>query len=541
MKGWHAMNGKLLSASALVCALLLGACGDGGQVTGPPTAAPTAASTSSEQPTADEGTEPPAGGAVTTLDDAKAATIQIVAEGTFEDPEFGTQLNAAGAGSGFIIDPSGIAVTNNHVVTGAALLQVYIGGEDEARNARVLGYSECSDLAVIDIDGDGYPYLDWYDGEITTGLDVFAAGFPLGDPEYTLTRGIVSKAQTNGETNWASVDRVLEHDATINPGNSGGPLITPEGAVVGINYAGADDTNQYFAIGQEEANTILERIRKGENVNSIGVNGQAVNDGEGLSGIWVASVASGSPADKAGIQAGDIITKLENLALATDGTMADFCDVLRSRTTFDTMQIEVLRYSTEEVLAGQLNGDELEQSFSFAQELDDTVAEGSGGESDVATYSGYQTVSDDTGVISVEVPNEWTEIDGSPFDHEGNTIADVTVSTDIEAFQGTWTTPGARISASTDLARTENETSLLDLLSTGFGEECEHAGRFPYEDPLYTGQYDVFTNCGGQGVTYVIVGAVNASRSAVIGVQVQAVESRDLDALDRILSSFVAG
>jgi hypothetical protein len=58
---------------------------------------------------------------------------------------------------------------------------------------------------------------------------------------------------------------------------------------------------------------------------------------------------------------------------------------------------------------------------------------------------------------------------------------------------------------------------------------------------LYTGQYDLFTNCGGEGVTYVIVGAVNASRTSVIGVQVQVVENRDLEALDRILASFVAG
>ncbi len=63
-------------------------------------------------------------------------------------------------------------------------------------------------------------------------------------------------------------------------------------------------------------------------VNSIGVNGEAVSDGEGLTGIWVSSVESGSPADKAGIKSGDIITKMEGLVLATDGTMSDYCDIL---------------------------------------------------------------------------------------------------------------------------------------------------------------------------------------------------------------------
>ena len=93
-------------------------------------------------------------GGVDDLQDVKAATIQIESQGTFVDPEFGLVQNGAGRGSGFIIDPSGLAVTNNHVVTGAALLKVWVGGEDAPRNAKVLGVSECSDLAVIDIEGD---------------------------------------------------------------------------------------------------------------------------------------------------------------------------------------------------------------------------------------------------------------------------------------------------------------------------------------------------------------------------------------------------
>lgn len=211
------------------------------------------------------------------------ATIQIVAEGTFVDPEFGEQTNAAGAGSGFIIDPSGLAVTNNHVVTGSAILQVYVGGSDDPMNARVLGASECSDLAVIQINGDDLPALDWTEDEARPALDVFAAGFPLGDPEFTLTRGIVSKAATDGETNWASVDGVLEHDATINPGNSGGPLVDDQGRVVGVNYAGNSETGQQFAITARLAQRIVEQLQEGEDVESIGINGQAVvSEDEGL-------------------------------------------------------------------------------------------------------------------------------------------------------------------------------------------------------------------------------------------------------------------
>jgi S1-C subfamily serine protease len=272
-------------------------------------------------------------GAVSTLADVKSAVVQIEAEGTFIDPEVGLELNAAGRGSGFIIDPEGIAVTNNHVATGAAFLKVWVAGESEPRNAKILGVSECSDLAVIDIDGDGYPYLEWYDGTVTPGLEVYAAGFPLGDPEYTLTRGIISKERADGESDWASVDYVIEHDARLNPGNSGGPLVTADGKVVGVNYAG-NDADQSFAIGRSEAEGVLDELRAGQDVTSIGINGQVVAS-EDTTGVWVASVLSGSPADRAGIKAGVFITHLEGLLLALTApcrTIATSCAATIPRT-----------------------------------------------------------------------------------------------------------------------------------------------------------------------------------------------------------------
>ena len=299
----------------------------------------------------------PVSGAVSSLDDVRSATIQIEAQGSFIDPEFGP-VAFAGAGSGFIIDPAGIAVTNNHVVTGAALLKVWVGGDTgRTYNAKVLGVSECSDLAVIDIEGDGFPYLQWRAGSISVGLDVYAAGFPLGDPEFTLTKGIVSKERAGGESNWASVDAVIEHDTTTNPGNSGGPLVDGNGQVVGVHYAVYREGRQAFAIGREVAIPIIEELRSGKDVDSIGVNGIAVISEDGsLSGIWVASVKSGSPADKAGFQAGDIVYQLEGLVLATDGTMKDYCDVIRSHKPSDTLSATVIRYATGELLEGQING-----------------------------------------------------------------------------------------------------------------------------------------------------------------------------------------
>ncbi len=293
--------------------------------------------------------------AVKALEDVRSAVIRIEAQGSFDYPGEGTSYNEGSSGSGFFISPDGVAVTNNHVVTGAAFLQVYVEGEDEPRNAKILGVSECSDLAVIDVEGEGFEYLAWYADEVAVGVNVYAAGFPLGDHEYTLLDGIVSKENANGETNWASVDKVIEHTTDILPGNSGGPLVTDQGRVVGVNYSG-DDQGQTYAIGYDEARQVIPKLQAGEDVTSIGINGSALLT-DAASGIWVYSVASGSPADLVGIRGGDIVSEIEGLIPATDGTMSDYCDVLRSHDPDSAIQIEVWRNSDVAYLEGTLNTD----------------------------------------------------------------------------------------------------------------------------------------------------------------------------------------
>lgn len=496
-----------------------------------PTAAPEAEPTQTP--------EQASSGAVSTLQDVKSATVQIEATGGFVHPEFGQVQNVAGSGSGFIIDPSGIVVTNNHVVTGAALLRVYVGGDDEPVNAKILGVSECSDLAVIDLEGDGYPYLEWYDGDITTGLQIYAAGFPLGDPEYTLLQGIISKERAGGETNWASVDKVVEHTALTNPGNSGGPVITQDGQVVAVHYAGNADTEQHFAIARDEALRVLEQLRSGQDVNSIGVNGEAVNNGEGLSGIWVASVETGSAADRAGIQGGDIITELEDLVLATDGTKSDYCDVLRTHHPGDVLDIKVVRFETEEVLEGQLNGRPLEQAFSFAQELEgDQVVEGDQG-GQTPGYSDYTKVTDDSGALVVTVPVEWGEVDGSPLEVDGEVMgATISAAANLEDMYNTWSEPGVFLAASSAIIEQFDPASLLDLDKEDYSQECSYEGRSDYQDSAYTGFYDHFTDCGSSGATFINLAAAPESNEFLILVQVQLVSEADVEALDTILNSF---
>lgn len=473
-------------------------------------------------------------GAVDNLEDVRGAIVRIVAEGSFVDPEFGQQYNAAGSGSGFFIDAEGIAVTNNHVVTGAAFLQVYVDGEDQPRNARVLGVSECSDLAVIDVDGDGYPFLEWYDGDIAVGTEIYAAGFPLGDEEFTLLDGIISKENADGESDWASVDSVIEHSADTLPGSSGGPIVTSEGAVVAVNYAG-DSAGQSFGIGRDEVLKVLPRLMDGENVTSLGINGQAISDGA-FSGIWVSSVASGSAADLGGIEGGDLITLIEGLIPATDGTMADYCDILRSHDEDDPISVEIYRAAEDAFFAGTLNtGQALELSYSFVDELGDEV------EDDGATvgYSSYTTLVDSEGVLTVDVPTAWNDVDTVSFWGDGVTTFGVGIwaASDLVAWETQWDTPGVFFGASATLAATETVTSLLD--AHDFSGACQYDGRYDYSDGLYTGAYDLWTACEGTETIFVDLAAETSGGEVLMNVQVVAVTDADLEALDTVLNTFV--
>ncbi len=322
----------------------------------PQTSDPTA-----EEPSASEEPSNSTGGAVNNIDDVKGAVFQIIGTGTYFDVTDGQHLNAEWGGTGFFIDSSGIGVTNNHVVAGAALLKAYVNGETKARNITVLGTSECADLAVVQVQGSDFPFLEWYDGTVKSGLDVYAVGFPLVEPEYNLTKGIVSKVNADGQTTWASLDYIYGHDAKINGGNSGGPLVTEDGKVVGINYMSRASVDQQFAIPGDLATPIVKQLQNEKNVASVGLAGSAIVFGPNgeYPGIWVESTTTGGVADKAGILPGDIIHEVETILIATDGTMKDYCDILRGHKEGDPLKVMIYRSTTDEILEGTLNGDKL--------------------------------------------------------------------------------------------------------------------------------------------------------------------------------------
>ena len=493
---------------------------------------------------------------VTTLAGVKSAVIQIEAQGTFVDPDFG-EYSGAGLGSGFIIDPSGLALTNNHVVTGAALIEVWVGGDTtRSYNAKILAVSECSDLALIDIDGDNFPYLEWYPDPITVGLEVYAAGFPLGDPEFTLTKGIVSKEKADGESSWASVNQVIEHDARINPGNSGGPLVSADGQVIGINYATYVEAGQFFAIGRDTTLPIINRLKSGNDVDSLGINGVAVVSDDGtVSGIWVSSVKSGSAADGAGVKPGDLITSLEGLPLAADSSMAAYCDIIRTQGDENTLSMEVSRFQTNEFLEGQFNG----RILSVTGDLFDsgnansrnTTSSGPsqgdpggfGSEYILEIFNdGYMAITDDYSALYVEVPDTWNQVDGYPWTEYWGDLyfeaANVIAAPNLDDFLDFYGASGVSYAASKDWGGIGGYVQLLDGTIFWFEDDCDYEWREVYEDPVYEGAYD-YWDCG-QDAGYVVIGVRPiADPTAFLAlVEIQVTSDFDIDAMERIMDTF---
>ncbi len=480
------------------------------------------------------------------LDDVQAAVIRIETTGAYVEPDESlvqtVESVQLGGGTGFIIDPTGIAVTNQHVVTGAATIDVYVEGADEPVSARLLGSSECSDLAVIDLDGDGYTALEWYEGDIEPGLEIFVAGFPLGDEEYTLLDGIVSKARADGETPWASVDWAIEHTAPIQPGNSGGPLVTPAGEVVAVNYAYGQPgtgTSQYYAIARELAMPLVGELQDGGDDFTTGVSGRAVVDETtGVAGVWVSAVDAGSPADEAGVLPGDIIERLEGLPVGTDGTLETYCDVLGSRGPEEVLSLQVLRFADDARLRGSLNGTRLAPVESLAQQVDEAVEV----EESETTYEGYAVVTDDTGALEVEVPATWTDLDGDfPFvdDNGERSGVGLRAAPDLNAFEETWATPGMGFSAMTRY----EDSDVADLLDLNkelltFLQSCTAQPVEDYDDGLYTGYSELYTDCGGTSTSHMLIAAEDDVNDLIMFIDVQIATDADLEALDRIIETF---
>ncbi len=470
------------------------------------------------------------GGGAVTFDGVQSATIQIEAQGTFVSPEEGG-FESAGLGSGFIITPEGLAVTNNHVVAGAGTLKVWRGGDTSNElGAKVLGSSECLDLAVIQLAKGTYPFLEWREDEIKAATDVWVAGFPLGDPTFTITKGIISKVSTDGQTSWASIDSVIEHDARQHPGNSGGPLVDSAGKLVGVTYSGIADIDYSFAIPRDEVLDVISDLVDGKSVLSLGINGEAITDADGNGlGVWVNSVSSGSTADKAGVEPGDLLTRMEGVSIGGNGTLTEYCDVLRTHGQDATLSVELYRSADETYYRGQFNGDPVEAI---------TDVGGSGSEKPSGEYV---TVQDDSGTVFVDVPAAWSDLDGaSDTDDAGFIYPAISASPNLSDYFSSWGTSGVDVYASQEAAATVTPDVLMDNASLDLpAAGCVSNGRQPYDDGFHVGSSELWEGCGGSA-TYLVIGATSYAGDYVALVTAIAATDADLPVFDRISASFFA-
>jgi serine protease DegQ len=274
----------------------------------------------------------------------------------FEDNE---PQQSSSLGSGVIVSHDGFILTNHHVIEGADQIEVALADGRTAKG-RIIGSDPETDLAVIKIDlGNTLPAITFGHAEQSrVGDIVLAIGNPFGVGQ-TVTMGIVSALKRN-HLGLNTFENFIQTDAAINPGNSGGALVDANGNLIGINSAiyspNGGSLGIGFAIPVSTAKKIMEQIIQSGSVTRgwIGVAVQELTPELAESfklrdtqGVLISEVVRGSPADKAGVKAGDILTSIDNKPL-TDSSM--MLETISALTPGKVVVLKLLRNQTEVVV-----------------------------------------------------------------------------------------------------------------------------------------------------------------------------------------------
>jgi len=291
----------------------------------------------------------------------------------FKDFERPTERKASSLGSGFIIKEDGIVVTNNHVIANAEDILIRVG--DKEYNAQVIGADPYMDLAVLEMKTkDKFKPVSFGDSnKARVGDWVVAIGNPFG-LGGTVTSGIISAR--NRQIGLTRYEDFIQTDASINQGNSGGPLFNLKGEVIGVNTAiiapgQSGSIGIGFAIPSNAASNVIDQLIKfGETKRGwLGVRIQEVTkeiaDVEKLKkpeGALVASVGQNSPADKAGIKAGDIILEFDGKKI---NTMKKLPNVVASTEVGKSVELKIWR--NKKLISKRLTLGRLETSDEFKE------------------------------------------------------------------------------------------------------------------------------------------------------------------------------
>ena len=288
----------------------------------------------------------------------------------------GTEV-ASGYGSGFVYSADGLIATNNHVVEGAGRIYVTLNGDEQQYEAEVVATDSYSDLAILKIDKTGLtPVKFGSSSSLRLSDTVFVIGSPYnGLFANSVSSGIVSGLNREMVLNSAT-QTFIQTDAAVNPGNSGGPMFNANGELVGIitrksmlsTVTGETTSIEGigFAIPSDVASPVLEQLAQGQQVprSGIGIMGSSLTE-QGKqaynveNGIYVASVSKGGPAEKAGLEVGDIITKLDGQAI---GSMDEMIQLMESKNIGDTITLTYVRDGQENTATVTI-GDKTQMSF----------------------------------------------------------------------------------------------------------------------------------------------------------------------------------
>ena len=274
-------------------------------------------------------------------------------------------------GSGFIISEDGYIVTNNHVVDGASTVVVRLTDRQEFE-ATIVGLDPRSDLALLRIDADGLPVLKLgKPGELDVGEWVLAIGSPFG-LDYSVTAGIVSaKGRSLPNENRDNYVPFIQTDVAINPGNSGGPLFNMEGEVVGVNSQiftrSGGSIGLSFAIPVSVVINVVEQLKESGKVTRgwLGVSIQDVDknlaESFGLDkpkGALIAQLMEGGPAEKGGLQAGDIIVRFDGADILRSADLPHVVGLIPPGTEVEVDIVRDRKRITLRVAVGGLGADE---------------------------------------------------------------------------------------------------------------------------------------------------------------------------------------
>lgn len=277
------------------------------------------------------------------IEKVSPSVVSVLTEVDVESFYFGSSVQE-GAGSGIIVSEDGYIITNKHVIDNARQVTVVLDDGTTYENVEVVTVDPLNDLAFLKLSGaSGLKVAELGDATtVRVGQRVIAIGNSLGQYQNTVTSGIISgtgrpvSAQKGDEVE--TLTDLLQTDAAINPGNSGGPLLNTSGQVIGVNTAIAADAEGIgFAIPITAAKGILKQVLAGQDAKRayLGVRYIPVNaaiakkfDLSVATGAYVyaengqAAVVRDSPADQAGIKAGDIITKVGDVSVGASGGVA---------------------------------------------------------------------------------------------------------------------------------------------------------------------------------------------------------------------------